>query len=73
MKNWDFINSNVSHDVYVIRDGDLSIDRELRRLISIKAKLKIVKLTKSGMAYLVDENGKHYSVPPRNVREYAKV
>jgi len=72
MKNHDFINDNIGKDVFITGRGDLGMDRELRRLVSRKSKLKIVKLTRGGMAYLTD-GVKCYSVPPRNVREYSEI
>ena len=72
MTNHDFIKENVGNEVYVTGDGDLYFSGELRKIISTqdnKIVLKIVKLTKSGMAYLVDDNGNYYTVPPRNVKE----
>lgn len=72
MKNHDFIKENIGHKVYVTGDGDLAFDGWLRKIISTKdnrIELTIVKLTKGGMAYLVDEYGDFYTVPPRNVRE----
>ena len=69
MTNHEFIKSNIGNSVYINGDGDLGMDYELRCLISNKTELKIVKLTKSGMAYLVDNDGNYYTVPPKNVRE----
>lgn len=69
MTNHEFIKRNVGNSVYINGDGDLGMDYELRCLIFNKTELKIVKLTKSGMAYLVDNDGNYYTVPPRNVRE----
>ena len=72
MTNHDFIKNNIGNKVYVTGDGDLAFDGSLRRIISTKdykVQLTIVKLTKGGMAYLVDEHGDFYTVPPRNVKE----
>ena len=69
MKNHDFIKTNIGAEVYITGDGDLGMDYSLRRLIFNKEVLEIIKLTKSGMAYLKDKQGNFYSVPPRNVRE----
>lgn len=69
MKNHEFIQKNIGSKVYVTGDGDLAFDMNLCRIITLKTELTIVKLTKSGMAYLVDENENYYTVPPRNVRE----
>ena len=72
MKNHDFIKQNIGAKVYVTGDGDLAFSGELRKIISTgsyRVELKIVKLTKAGMAYLVDDDGNYYTVPPRNVRE----
>lgn len=65
-----FINENIGNLVYVTGDRDLAFRGELREIIFKKTKLRLVKMTKSGMAYLHDENkNKYYSVPPKNVRE----
>ena len=69
MKNHEFIQKNIGNKVYVTGDGDLGFDYNLRRIIFNKTELTIVKLTKSGLAYLVDDNMNYYAVPPRNVRE----
>lgn len=69
MKAHDFINSNIGNKVYVTGAGDLAFCGELKSIIYNKTELTIVKLTKSGMAYLVDAENNYYSVPPRNVRE----
>jgi hypothetical protein len=69
MKNHEFIEKNIGAKVYITPDGDLSMSSHLRYLISTKAELEIVKLTKGGMAYLKDKNGNFFSVPPKNVRE----
>jgi hypothetical protein len=69
MKSHEFIEKNIGAKVYVTGDGDLAMCGELRRIIFDKTELTIVKLTKGGMAYLVDERNNFYSVPPKNVRE----
>ena len=72
MKNHEFIEKNIGAKVYVTPNGDLMFNGSLRRIISHKDEyipLTIIKLTKSGMAYLMDAWGHFYSVPPRNVRE----
>ena len=69
MKNNDFIKQNIGAKVYVTGDGDLAMQHSLRKIIFDKTPLTIVKLTKGGMAYLVDDENNFYTVPPRNVRE----
>jgi hypothetical protein len=69
MKSYDFIVKNIGRKVYVNGDGDLAFNGELRGIIFNKTELTILKLTKGGMAYLVDDENNFYSVPPRNVRE----
>ena len=69
MKAHKFIECNIGNKVYVTGDGDLAMCSELRKVIFNKIELTIVKLTKAGMAYLVDDENNFYSVPPRNVRE----
>lgn len=68
MKNYEFINKNIGNKVCIIGDGDLAMNGEFRQLIFKGTELTIVKLTKGGLAYLMDDNGKYYSVPPKNVR-----
>ena len=68
MKAYEFIEKNIGNKVYVKGDGGLVTCKYLRRLILYKTELTVVKLTKSGMAYLVDENNNYYRVPPRYVR-----
>lgn len=70
MKNYEFIEKNIGAKVYVTGEGDLAMCGEFRSLIFEKIPLTIVKLTRGGMAYLVDGSGNFYSVPPRNVREF---
>jgi len=73
MKTYEFIRQAIGTDVYVTGQGDLACGRELSKLIYGKIKLKLIKLTKSGNAYLHDEEAnKFYSVPPSNVREYTE-
>ena len=69
MRNHDFIIKNIGNKVHVSGAGDLAFCGEYRGIIFNKTELTIVKLTRSGMAYLVDSNNKFYSVPPRNVIE----
>lgn len=73
MKAHDFIKSNIGNKVYVTPSGDLAFCGELKHIIYDKTELTIVKLTKSGMAYLVDAENNYYSVPPRNVREVSSM
>ena len=66
MKNIELIN-NIGEIVYINGLGDLAFYVELRPLIYNKNPLKLIKITKSGLAYLQSEDGKFYTVPPRNV------
>lgn len=70
MKEYDFINSNIGKKVYLTSEGDLAMGMEYRQFIynNKERYLTLIKLTKGGMAYLLGDNGKYYSVPPRNVR-----
>lgn len=78
MKAHDFINKNIGRKVYLTGRRDIGIDSSLRKFIipdmnknvynSQQQYLTILKLTKSGMAYLLGEDGLHYSVRPTNVR-----
>lgn len=67
MNSQDFIKENIGKKVYVTGRGDLAICSEFRKIIFNKTELEIIKLTKAGLAYLVDSEGVFYSVPPRNV------
>jgi hypothetical protein len=70
MTTKDFINQAIGKLVYVNGDRDLAFDGGLRRIIFGKTELRLIKWTKSGKVYLHDENeNKHYTVPPSNVRE----
>jgi len=69
MKAYEFIEKNIGNKVYVTGDRDLAFDGDLRKIIFNKTELTIVKLTRKGMAYLVDSQNNFYSVPPGNVRE----
>jgi hypothetical protein len=66
MKHEEIIN-NTGNKVVLNSYGDLLMDSKLKPLILHKVELTIVKLTKGGMAYLVDEDNKYYSVPTKNV------
>lgn len=69
MKTYDFIRQAIGSKVYLTRDGDLMMSGELRGFIYNKMPLTLMKLTKAGMAVVKSDDGKEYSVPPRNVRE----
>lgn len=69
MKAYEFIEKNIGNRVHLTGDGDLAMCYKFRKIISNKTELTIVKLTKSGMVYLVDDENNSYTVPPRNVRE----
>lgn len=69
MKAHEFIEKNIGNKVYVTGDGDLAMCSEFRKIIFNKTELIIVKLTKGGMAYLMDDENNFYTVPPNNVRE----
>jgi len=68
--NQEEVRLNRSEIVYINGIGDLGINVELRGLIQKKTPLVICKLTKGGMAYLLDDDGKYYTVPPKNVELY---
>ena len=70
MTTKDFIDQAIGNLVYITGDGDLGMDSSLRRLISNKTELRLIKWTRGGSVYLHDENeNKYYTVPPSNVRE----
>jgi hypothetical protein len=67
MKTLDWLSQNIGNKAIINGSGDLGMDREFRTLIFNKTELTIVKITRGGMVYLRDENGKFYTVPPRNI------
>lgn len=68
MVNQEQIKENIGKQVTLNGYGDLGMERHLRYFINHSENpLTIIKLTKSGMAYLQYENGKYYSIPPKNV------
>lgn len=69
MKTYDFIKQAIGNKVYLTPDGDLAMSGELRGFIYSKTPLTLIRLTKGGMAIVKSDDGKEYSVPPRNVRE----
>ena len=62
-----FIEENIGNKVYIKPGADLSFSSEFRRIISNKIPLTIIKLTKSGMVYLTDNQNNFYTIPPRNI------
>ncbi len=73
MKTHDFIRANIGNKVYITGCGDLGMIGELRGFIRNKTPLTLIKLTRKGYAYLLDDNGEYHNVPPRNVREVGTV
>ena len=73
MKALDFIKEMIGKEVYITHGGDLGMCAELRGFIQHKDPLTLIKLTRAGLAFLQDEDGNYYSVPPRNVRDYEEV
>jgi len=69
MKTYDFIKQAIGTKVYLTRDGDLAMRGELRGFIYDKTPLTLMRLTRGGMAIVKSDDGKEYSVRPRNVRE----
>ena len=63
------IKQNVGAVVHLNGRGDLAFSGWLRPWINSDRWLRIVKLTRSGMAYLQRDDGQFESVPPRNVEE----
>jgi hypothetical protein len=62
-----FMEKNIGNKVYIKGSGDLAFSSEFRDIIKNKIPLKIVKLTKSGLVYLVDNKNNFYTVPLRNI------
>ena len=63
------IKQNIGAVVQLNGYGDLAFSGWLRPWINTDRWLRIVKLTRSGMAYLQRDDGKYEVVPPRNVQE----
>ena len=63
------IKQNIGAVVQLNGYGDLAFNGWLRPWINTNRWLRIVKLTRSGMAYLQRDDGKYEVVPPRNVQE----
>lgn len=63
----EFINQNIGARVRISGAGDLAMNGELKPLILGKAEVTLVRLTKKGMAMVVDSQGKSFMVPPRNL------
>lgn len=72
MKAYDFINQAIGEQVYLTGDGDLAIHSHLKPFIYEKTSLKLIGLSKGGMA-IVEHNGVKFKVPPKNVREYSEI
>jgi len=67
----EYVNTLIDKIVYVDGYRDLAMDGVLKPIILNKTPLKLIKITRAGMAYLFDEaKNKHYSVPPRNIAEF---
>jgi len=67
MKTHDFIRVNIGERVYIDGSGDLAMCGEFRKLIREETELTLLKLTKGGNAYVVDDNGTFYSIKPKNI------
>jgi len=70
------IKNNIGAIVTLNRRGDLGMSCLMRLLIESKQKLKIVKLTRGGLAYLDMMHcvSKYFiSVPPKNVDLYEEM
>jgi len=70
MNTRDFINGHIGCDVYVTTYGDLYFESDLRSIISYNyyKKVKLIKMTRQGNAYIQNKKGFFYSVPPKNIR-----
>ena len=74
MKTNDFINQAIGHAVYVTGSRDLAFNGGLRRIIFNKTPLKLLKMTRGGLAYVHDElTDEYFSIPPSNIREYSEL
>lgn len=83
MKNIEFINKNIGNIVYLTETSPTFVVstfgkyKQLHKYtldrfaveMSTKSELRIVKMTKAGLALLKDKHNNFYSVPPRMVRE----
>ena len=75
MKTHDFINTHIGEEVYIKANPEYIHSMGGKIWIFTCGKdrkpqrgLRIVKLTKAGMAYLYDCWGEYFSIPPRYVR-----
>ena len=65
--NRDDVENHVDEIVTINNKGDITFEDEIRNLVYNKTLLRLVKLTKAGLAYVETPDKKCYSIPPRNV------
>jgi hypothetical protein len=63
---------NIGKTAIINGAGDLAFESDKKQYIKQMIPCKIFKLTKGGMAFLIDEDGKTISVPPKNVTLFYK-
>jgi hypothetical protein len=73
MKTLDFVNSNIGEKVVLVAVQDNMFDREVKGFISNKTEFTLIKLTKSGDAYLQLSDGTYRSYPPSWLRLASEV
>lgn len=70
MNKLDFIQANIGNLVYLVHINTLA---EFKPLVANKTPLRLIELTKGGLAKVHDESAnKYYKVSPSYVREYYK-
>lgn len=73
MKTLDFVNSNIGEKVVLVAAQDNMFDREVKGFIGNKTEFTLIKLTKSGDAYLQLSDGTYRSYPPSWLRLASEV
>lgn len=68
MKAHDIITENIGKPCTISGEGDLSMNATFQKHISLKTPFIIRRLTKGGMVIILDDKGKEYSIPPKNIK-----
>lgn len=64
----DEVTLHLCERVHINGNGDLGMCSELKPFIYNENRfMLILKLTKGGMVYLEGDDGKYYSIPPKNI------
>ena len=70
MKTHDFIKANIGNLVYVENVRDYGMLGDIRRVISNRRPLVIIKLMKTGMVYVETLNGTFLTLKPSSIHEF---